>query len=93
MTRESWEIYAATARNIAKSAPLRELKETKEQICQEIVKAAYAGKRETTIVLCYYKLSPRPENWCNIFNWLKELGYVVEDCSGQKLNPCFIVRW
>ena len=92
MTRESWEIFAGTARNIANSAPLRKLKETKEQICQEILEAAYMGKRETVIVLCYYELSCL-EDWCNIFNWLKELGYIVEDYSGQKLNPRFIVKW
>ena len=92
MTRESWEIFAGTARKIADTAPLRKLHKTKKQICEQIISYAHEGQRQAIIDFFYYEVSC-PEDWCNIFNWLKELGYTVEDYSGRKLNPCFIVKW
>lgn len=92
MAKETWEIYASMARNIADSAPMRKLKKTKKQICEEIISYAHEGQRQVIIDFCYYEVSC-PEDWCNIFNWLKKLGYTVEDYSGRKMNPCFIVKW
>jgi hypothetical protein len=92
MARETWEISASMARNVAEGAPLRKLKKTKKRICEEITQYANQGEREMLIDFCYYEVSCL-EDWCNIFNWLKRLGYTVVDYSGRKINPCFVVKW
>lgn len=89
---ETWEIRASTARNIANNAPLRKLKKAKKQICEEIITAARCGDRNVIILFEYYEVSCL-EDWCNIYNWLKKLGYEVEDNSGRKMKPCFIIHW
>ena len=86
------ELSAEKAREITDGAPMRKLKEVKETICRDIYCEAYNGKSYYVIKMEYYEVSC-PEDWCYIFNWLKDLGYTVEDNSGRKLTPNFVVGW
>lgn len=86
------ELSAEKAREITNEAPMRKLQAAKEKICKEISCAAYRGKSYCFIDLCYYEVSC-PEDWCYIYNWLKNLGYTVEDNSGRKIGPNFVARW
>ena len=86
------ELTAEAAREITNKAPLRKLQAVKENISQDIACAAYQGESHYFIDFCYYEVSC-PEDWCYIFNWLKDLGYTVEDNSGRKINPNFVARW
>lgn len=85
-------LTAEKAREITNGAPLRKLQVAKEKICKGISGAAYLGESYYLISFCYYEVSC-PEDWCYIYNWLKDLGYTVEDNSGSKLNPNFVARW
>ena len=91
MTKE-WEISAIQARMIASQAPFVKLNEAKKKIMQEIEIAATRGENNLLILLEYQELSCL-EDWCNIYNWLKKLGYKIEDNSGNKFNPNFCIAW
>lgn len=86
------ELTAEKARKITNEAPLRKLQAAKEKICKNITGMAYIGESHYVIDFCYYDVSC-PEDWCYIYNWLKDLGYTVEDNSTSKLGPNFVVRW
>lgn len=87
-----YELSAKKAREMTNEAPMRKLQDVKEDICKDIARAAYQGESHYFIDFCYYEVSC-PEDWCYIYNWLKDLGYTVEDNSGSKLNPNFVARW
>lgn len=89
---EKWEVNATKARKITNEAPMRKLRAVKETICKEISCTAYQGKNHYLVDFRYYEVSC-PEDWCNIYNWLKDLGYTVEDNSRQKMNPNFFISW
>lgn len=91
MTKE-WEITADEAQQIAFNAPIRKLERAKEQICQDIKLTAQRGERRMMISFEYFEVSCL-EDWCNIYNWLKDLGYIVEDNSGNKFHPNFCITW
>lgn len=86
------ELSAKKAREITNGAPLRKLQAAKENICNDIYCAAYQGENHYFLDFCYYEVSC-PEDWCNIFNWLKDLGYTVEDNSAKKITPNFTIYW
>lgn len=92
MTKKEWEITANEAQQITFAAPLRKLEEAKKQICQNIKIIAQRGEHHALISFKYYEVSCL-EDWCNIYNWLKELGYTVEDNSANKTNPNFYLTW
>lgn len=85
-------LSAKTAREIANGASMRKLQAAKENICKDISHAAYQGETHYFIDFCYYEVSC-PEDWCYIYNWLKDLGYKVQDNSAKKLAPNFVVCW
>lgn len=86
------ELSAEKAREITDGAPMRKLQTAQKNICRDISCAAYQGESYCLIDFCYYEVSCL-EDWCYIYNWLKNLGYTVKDNSGHKIKPNFVVEW
>lgn len=89
---ENWEVSASEAKRITESAPIVKLNRAKERIMQEIKKNAMNGNNDIVIYLDYYDVSCL-EDWSNIYNWLLNLGYEIQDNSGSKFKPTFWVKW
>ena len=88
--KKNWiNISASEAREITNDASRRKLDETKDEISERIYCAAYLGKDYLRIDFEYYEVSCL-EDWCNIYNWLLNLGYTIEDKSKKRY---FIVTW
>ena len=89
---ESWEISASEARKIVEKSPIQKLMNAKKNIMNEINILAQRGDTSYLIQFDYYEVSCL-EDWCNIYNWLRHLGYTVEDNSKNKWSPNFYVKW
>ena len=89
---ESWELCAKCAHEISDNWASRNLELNKKYIMEKIKDEADAGNYHTTINFNYYEVSSL-EEWSNIYNWLLSLHYTIEDYSGSKFNPCFVIHW
>ena len=89
---KEWEITADKAQQITFDTSICKLERAKKQICEGIKFTAQYGEHNMIIPFECFKVSCL-EDWCNIYNWLKELGYTVEDNSRNKFNPNFYITW